>query len=43
MMARIYAELIKKGLKIIDDVPEQLREEVTKLLESQNEENAGEE
>lgn len=42
-MARIYAELIKKGLKIIDDVPEQLREEVTKLLESQNEENAGEE
>lgn len=43
MMASIYAELIKKGLKIIDDVPEQLREEVTKLLESQNEENAGEE
>lgn len=43
-MAKIYAELIKKGLKTIGDVPEQLREEVAKLLESQNTvENAGEE
>lgn len=32
MMARIYAELIRKGLKTIDDVPTQLREEVEKIL-----------
>jgi len=33
-MAKIYASLIKKGLKTIDDVkPEKLREEVQKLLE----------
>lgn len=32
-MAKIYADLIKKGLKTIDDVPERLREEVEKLLE----------
>ena len=32
-MAKIYAALIKKGLKMLDDVPEQLREEVKKLLE----------
>jgi len=31
-MAKVYAELIKKGLKTIDDVPESLREEVLKLL-----------
>lgn len=31
-MAKIYAALICKGLKTIDDVPEQLREEVKKLL-----------
>lgn len=31
-MAKIYAELIKKGLKTIDDVPEQLREAVEELL-----------
>lgn len=31
-MAKIYAELIKKGLKTLDDVPEELREEVEKLL-----------
>lgn len=31
-MAKIYADLIKKGLKTIDDVPEELREEVEKLL-----------
>jgi len=34
-MAKIYASLIKKGLKTIDDVPEQLRDEVMKLLEEQ--------
>ena len=32
-MARIYASLIKKGLKTIDDVPETLRDEVRALLE----------
>lgn len=31
-MAKIYAELIKKGLKTIDQVPEKLRSEVEKLL-----------
>lgn len=34
-MAKIYASLIKKGLKNIDDVPKLLREEVQKLLEEQ--------
>ena len=32
-MAKIYAALIRKGIKTIDDVPERLREEVKKLLE----------
>ena len=31
-MAKIYASLIKKGLKTIDDVPETLRAEVEALL-----------
>ena len=31
-MAKVYADLIKKGLKTIDDVPEQLREEVRELV-----------
>lgn len=31
-MAKIYAELIKKGLKELKDVPEKLRAEVKKLL-----------
>lgn len=31
-MVRIYAELIRKGKKTIDEVPEHLREEVLKLL-----------
>lgn len=31
-MAKIYAELIRKGLKTIDDVPEQLRAEAEKIL-----------
>ena len=34
-MAKIYVALILKGLKTIDDVPEQLRAEVQKLLEGQ--------
>lgn len=32
-MAKIYAELIRKGLKTLDDVPEILREQVKKILE----------
>ena len=31
-MAKVYASLIKKGEKTIDDVPEKLREQVQKLL-----------
>ena len=31
-MAKVYADLIKKGLKTIDDVPAHLREEVEALL-----------
>lgn len=33
-MAKIYANLILKGLKTIDEVPENLREEVKRILES---------
>ncbi len=32
-MAKIYVALIRKGLKTLEDVPTQLREEVKKLLE----------
>lgn len=32
-MAKVYAELIKKGLKTIDDVPENLKETVQSLLD----------
>lgn len=31
-MAKIYAALIQKGLKTIDDVPEQLQAEVLEIL-----------
>lgn len=31
-MAKVYADLIRKGLKTIDDVPENLREEVERIL-----------
>lgn len=31
-MAKVYADLIKKGLKTIDDVPDKLRAEVEALL-----------
>lgn len=34
-MAKIYAELIKKGLKILEEVPEKIRAEVEKLLVSE--------
>ena len=32
-MVKIYAELIRKGLKTIEDVPERLREAVQALLD----------
>ena len=31
-MAKIYAELIRKGMKTLNDVPERLKEEVKRLL-----------
>lgn len=31
-MAKIYAALVMKGKKTIDDVPERLREQVTAIL-----------
>lgn len=34
-MAKIYADLIGKGLKTIDDVPENLRDEVQKILDEE--------
>ena len=33
-MAKIYYELIKKGLKTIDDVPAKIRDEVQALLDA---------
>ena len=32
-MAQIYASLIRKGLKTLDDVPEALRDAVRKILD----------
>jgi hypothetical protein len=32
-MAKVYADLIKKGIKTLDDVPEKLRDEVQKILD----------
>lgn len=31
-MAKVYADLIKKGLKTIDDVPDRLKEKVINIL-----------
>ncbi len=36
-MAKIYAELIRKSRKTLDDVPTSLRAEVKALLEEDNE------
>lgn len=36
-MAKIYANLIRKGYKIIEDVPERIRAEVEALLTSTEE------
>lgn len=34
-MAKIYADLIKRGLKTMNDVPERLRDEVRRILEGE--------
>lgn len=34
-MAKVYANLIRKGLKTLDDVPERLRDEVRAILEGE--------
>lgn len=34
-MAKIYATLIKRGLKTIDDVPEIIRDEVQEILDAE--------
>lgn len=36
IMAAIYASLIKKNLKTIDQVPEKLRDQVQELLSESN-------
>lgn len=35
-MAKIYAELIKKGLKTIEDVPDRLKAAVKVILDGDN-------
>ena len=35
-MARIYANLILKGIKTIDDVPDKLRAQVLKIVGGEN-------
>ena len=32
-MAKVYADLIRKGVKTLDDVPEQLKSAVQKILD----------
>ena len=38
-MAKIYAALVVKGLKNLEDVPEQLRDQVQTILESEDNNN----
>lgn len=33
-MAKVYADLVRKGLKTIDDVPERLRDRVQEILDA---------
>lgn len=33
-MAQVYADLIKKGLKTIDDVPDKLKDDVQAILDA---------
>lgn len=35
-MAKVYADLIRKGHKTIDDVPDRLKAEVQALLDGDN-------
>lgn len=35
-MGKIYAELIRKGLKTLEDVPEKLKKQVEELLKGEN-------
>ena len=35
IMVQVYVDLILKGKKTIDDVPERIREQVRKVLEDQ--------
>lgn len=32
-MAKVYADLIRKGLKTLEDVPDKLKEAVQKILD----------
>ena len=34
-MAKVYADLIKKGIKTIDDVPENLKDDVQKIMDGE--------
>jgi len=36
-MAKIYAALIQKGLKTLDDVPESIRDDVKAILDGEQE------
>ena len=35
-MAKVYADLIRKGMKTIDDVPDKLKDEVQAILDGDN-------
>nr|DAO07426.1 MAG TPA: hypothetical protein [Caudoviricetes sp.] len=35
-MAKVYADLIRKGIKTIDDVPDKLKNAVQALLDGDN-------
>lgn len=35
-MAKIYTDLIRKGIKTIDDVPDKLKDAVQKILDGDN-------
>lgn len=40
-MAKIYANLIHRGLKTIDDVPEKIKGEVEEILSERDESEVG--
>lgn len=35
-MAKVYADLIRKGIKTMDDVPDKLKEAVKAILDGDN-------